>query len=776
MKPTHIFWISMKKSIKIISIILVVLFVSGYGVLFFSPKPLLLEQVSFSKAIYNEQHQLLRLTLSNDEKYRVFVPLSQISPTLIEATLLQEDNYFYSHAGVNPWALVKAAWQTYVLKSRRVGASTITMQLVRLRTKLNSKKIAGKIEQIIKALQLEMHYSKKQILEAYLNLAPYGGNIEGVGAASLIYFNKPVHQLLLAQTLALTVMPQNPGKRIPGHAELKQSRDHLFQRWSLVHPEDQNKKVMIQLPLVMQRIAQLPFSAPHLVNQIIQNPLIQESQLVSTLDAQAQRIIENRTAMYLARKKALGVHNAAVLLVDTRDMSVKAMLGSANFFDKSISGQVNGVEAKRSPGSTLKPFIYGLALDQGLIHPSTMLKDVPHSFSGYNPENFDYDFIGPIKAKDALVLSRNVPAVFLSSQLTHPSLHQLLEQAQVSHLKAESYYGLSLNLGGVELTMRELASLYAMLVNDGIWYPIRFLQQEKKPQGRRLLSSEASFLVLDMLKTTPKYSLKHVLSMPVSWKTGTSSGYRDAWTIGSFGPYVLAVWIGNFDNKANPAFVGKDIAAPLFFELAEALKQEKGSLPSVEQNPQHMHLQKVEVCKASGMLPTRYCIDREWTWFIPGTSPIKTDTIFREVAINSKTGLRTCHIDEFTRFEIFEFWPSDLLQIFKKAGIYRHTPPFFESNCLSSSNNGLNPQITSPQAGISYVLSTQSVEHNKIPLSAVTDAGIRHLYWFINEAFIAQTKPGEPYLWQAKPGSFVVRVVDDRGLSDARDIHIQVMS
>jgi penicillin-binding protein 1C len=511
------------------------------------------------------------------------------------------------------------------------------------------------------------------------------------------------------------------------------------------------------------------------VNAVLNNNFGTQ-ELNTTLDPRAQAIIERITHRYLARKKSLGVYNVSVLLVDTRDMSIKSMLGSADFFNKKISGQINGSETKRSPGSTLKPFIYGLALDQGLIHPDTVLKDVPSSFNGYNPENFDYDFMGPVKAKDALVLSRNIPAIYLSSQLNHPSLYQLLELSKVSHLKPESYYGLSLNLGGVELSMKELVSLYAMLVNDGLWYPLRSLSNEPKIKGTRILSREASFLVLDMLQNTPNsdFSYKNSISIPVSWKTGTSSGYRDAWTLGTFGPFVLGVWIGNFDNKPNPAFIGKDIAAPLFFELVDAMQHERSSLSGINKHPESMNLRKIEVCSASGMLPTRYCTNTEWTWFIPGKSPIKTDTIFREVAINSKTGLRTCHINENTRFEVFEFWPSDLLTIFRRAGIQRRSPPFFEADCALSGAGGMSPQISSPQAGISYVVRANSVHNNQIPLTAITDAGVEYLYWFINERFIAKTKADESYLWLAKPGKFTIRVVDEHGLSDARDVEVQL--
>lgn len=766
----------MKKILKWLIISFVSLFVSGLLILFFLPLPPLLEGISFSRAVYDSHHRLLRLTLSQDQKFRLYTPLSEIANQLKEATLLQEDFYFYQHVGINPWSLTKAVWQTYGAQSRRVGASTLTMQLARIRYGIHSRQISGKLLQIARALQIEMHYSKNEILEAYLNLVPYGGNIEGVGAASLIYFNTQASRLSLPEALTLSIIPQNPRKRTPNHIDLQHIRAHLFTRWLSHHPYDLNQKVLIDLPITMRTIAQLPFKAPHLVNKVLSDSSIKSLRIQTTLDLETQGIISRVTAHYLERKKANGVHNAAVLLVDTRDMSVKAMSGSADFFNQAISGQINGVETKRSPGSTLKPFIYGLALDQGLIHPNTVLKDVPHGFNGYNPENFDYDFMGPIKARDALVLSRNIPAVYLSSQLSNPSLHQLLENAQVSHLRPESYYGLSLNLGGVELTMRELVGLYAMLVNDGVWYPIHFLKAQTKQQGCRLLSQEASFLVLDMLKNTSRHDVGELGSgtVPVSWKTGTSSGYRDAWAVGAFGPYVLAVWIGNFNNQSNPAFVGKDIAAPLFFELIDAIKQEQGPIPVITIDPSLLHLTRVKVCKASGLLPTRHCPDTEWTWFIPGKSPIKTDNIYREIAINNKTGLRTCHVDQSTRFEVFEFWPSDLLKIFKRAGIQRRTPPFFEAGCALSGNDGMSPQILSPEKGIKYVLNLNSSQNNTIPFSAVRDAGVESLYWFVDETFVAKTKSDAVYLWKAKPGHFVIRAVDEHGLSDARDITVEM--
>jgi len=743
-------------------------------ILFFEPYPKLLDTTSFSTAIYDSNQNLLRLTLSDDDKYRLFVPIDQIPSTLIEATLLQEDRYFYQHLGVNPFTFIHAVWQTYVVHSRRLGASTITMQLARLRFHIHSKRIAGKLLQIIRAIQLEMLYSKSQILEAYLNLAPYGGNIEGAGAASLIYFHKPLRDAALSELLTLTVIPQNPNSRRLNTAILKISRDRLYQRWIATQPHDKIHWPLMQLPLAMYSSNNIPFLAPHFVNSILEKN--QKKRVIkTTLDAHLQQKMEQITKQYVQRKQNLGIYNAAVLLVDTHDLSIKSLVGSADFFNASIQGQINGAEIKRSPGSTLKPFVYGLALDQGLIHPHTILKDVPHSFGSYNPENFDYDFMGPIKAQDALLLSRNIPAIYLASQLNPQfNLYSLLMNASISHLRSERFYGLALALGGVEVSMKELVSLYAMLVNEGVWKPLRDQQNEPITEDRRLLSPEASYLTLEMLQDTAHPSTKNQF---IAWKTGTSSGYHDAWTVGVFDHYVLAVWIGNFNNQSNPAFIGKNQAAPLFLQLASAINlNKKAYTPLINHQIYGLNLKKISTCKASGMLPTRYCPETEMTWFIPGKSPITQDTIFREVAINQENGLRTCHYDETTQFIVYEFWPSDILKIFKQAGINRPIPPFYEANCALTDAFSIKPKITSPNSQLNYILSANEAHARSIPLQAVTDGSVNHVYWFINEKFLGKTVPNKPFLWDAVAGNFIVRVIDDHGQSDALDIHVKLSS
>lgn len=775
----------------VVSTLIVLMITIIAALLLLAPKPPLLQNISFSQAIYDQKQHLLRLTLSQDDKYRLYIPLDNISPLLIKATLLQEDQYFYRHPGINPWALLKATWRTYFKRDRRIGASTITMQVAHLRYNIQSKTFTGKLLQIWRALQLERYYSKKEILEAYLNLAPYGNNIEGVGAASLVYFGKSAKQISLPEALTLAVIPQYPAQRGPTLSRLqslKETRDALFKRWLLTYPNDATQKALITLPLQLQSIQQLPFLAPHFVDDVLSRittqPLKKPNKIAitTTLDLKLQKILEKIIYNYLQRREKLNVNNATALLVDTRTMEIKASVGSANFFNNSIDGQVDGTRAKRSPGSTLKPFIYALALDQGLIHPLTVLQDAPKSFGSFNPENFDHDFMGPIKAKDALILSRNIPPIDLAAQLKKPNLYQFLQQGHVANLKSEPSYGLSLVLGAGEVTMRELVALYAMLVNGGVWQPLRTYTGESLLPNIRLLSPEASFLVLNMLKDAPRpiplNSSAINNTVPVAWKTGTSSGYRDAWSIASFGPYLLAVWVGNFDGSSNPAFFGKKIAGPLLFEIIDAIEAQTGPLPVVWPNPKTLNLIKIKVCEASGLLPTRFCPNTVETWFIPGKSPIKTDTIYREVLIDRKTGLRACRFDQDNKFEVYEFWPSNLLKIFSQAGIQRRIPPPYNQECALNplSSHGISPQITSPEASLSYSIRVNQKQKVLIPFSAIADADVKTLYWFVNETFVGKSDRDKILFWAAKPGKFTVRVVDDQGRADSQYLRVQVVS
>lgn len=751
----------------------------GLLVAFVVYRPPLLDGVAFSRAIRDEHGKLLRLTLAPGDKYRLRTRLVDIPPVLIETTLLQEDQHFRRHFGVNVWSLARAAWQTFVARGRRLGASTLTMQVARVRYGIHSRSVLGKLRQIARALQLELHYSKDEILEAYFNLAPYGGNVEGAGAASLVYFGKKPTRLTLAEAMTLAVIPQSPAHRAPGLSAVEPARRELFARWREVHPEDASREHEITAKLPIASRGELPFLAPHFVTEIA--AVTSAEEVVTTLDLGLQRLVERQIASYLESRRRAGFVNAVALAVDWTSMEVKALVGSADFNDERIDGQVNGARAKRSPGSTLKPFLYALAIDQGVVHPMTMLKDTPAYFADYDPENFDRDFAGPVKVKDALLRSRNVPAVQIANRLK-PSLYSLLKDAGVTQLKPEGYYGLAVALGGSEMTAEELAGLYSMLANGGVLKPLRRTKDAPRAAEKRLLSPEAAHLVLDMLKDNPRpeqYFRREWLrgDLPVAWKTGTSFGFRDAWTAGVFGPYVLVVWIGNFDGASNPGLIGRDAAAPLFFRIVDAVKAAR-PLPADPFRAEGLNVKPVRVCSVSGELPGPFCRHTIPTLFIPGKSPIRTCAIHREIAIDPKTGKRACGIaDNSARREIFEFWPSDLLKLFRQAGIPRRVPPPQETSCSLDARtaSGAPPEITSPRREIEYSVRAGEIAKERIPLSAISDSDARSLYWFVDEKFVGKSAVQETFFWSPSPGRFVVRVVDDQGRSDAREIKVGVV-
>ena len=324
------------------------------------PKPPLLDGISFSQCVRDRNGKLLRVTLSADQKFRIWTPLNDISPDLIDATLRYEDKYYTHHPGVNPLALARCALDLLRFHRVTAGGSTITMQLVRLRFHLHTRTISGKLEQIIRAIELERHYSKNEILEAYLNLAPYGRNIEGSGAASQIYFDKPASKLSRPEAVALSVIPQSPSRRALFSDRDNHSINVAQSNWyDRSRSDSETELSMREFRPRMQ--TERKFLAPHFVQQVLETSHGRD-QIISTLDLEKQQAIERRVADYVASNRNRGIENAAVLLVDIRTMNVLAQVGSADFYKTEINGQVDGTRSPRSPGSTLKPFVYALAL------------------------------------------------------------------------------------------------------------------------------------------------------------------------------------------------------------------------------------------------------------------------------------------------------------------------------------------------------------------------------------------------------------------------------
>lgn len=745
--------------------------------------PALLETTPFGAVLLDRDGRLMRLSLAHDERYRVYTALAEIAPEVIDATLLYEDRYFRWHPGVNPVALANAALDAATGASRH-GASTVTMQLARLRFGLKTTTVIGKLCQILRALQLEAAYSKDEILEAYLNLAPYGGNVEGVGAASLVYFGKQPRALSRAESVALAVMPQSPNRRGPTRdgwtpPAMRAARDRLTERWQSVHPSDQAQTFAAGEDLAVRRRDELPFFAPHVCNALLAEGVTGYVQ--TTIDRDAQSLLTRRIEAAIRRGRSHGITNAAAMLVDVRSMEVLASVGSAAFDDVTISGQVDGTRAKRSPGSTLKPFVYALALEHGLIHPRSVLEDAPTRYGIYEPENFDGQFAGPLSATEALTRSRNVPAVSLESHLQEEpdrSLDDLLRRAGITDLKSREHYGLSHVLGSAELTMRELVGLYAALANGGVMRPLHdVVASHAHDPETRLVSPEAAQLVLQMLASSARPNATMLAnvrdSILVAWKTGTSWGSRDAWTVAVTGQYALAVWVGNFDARGNPAFVGRTAAAPLAFEIIDALR------PSiVERDATKLtSITSTEVCSISGKIAGPHCPHKTHTSFIANVSPIDVCDVHREIVIDDTTGARACPGEgagEGRHAQVFEVWPSNLAAVFDRAGLPRHRPPAYATRCKLDERVAIGkpPRITSPQAIVTYNMRLDDPASNTVPFAAVTDADAHEVRWFVDDRYVGLTPAGVVLMWEAKPGDYVVRAVDDNGRSDSERLRV----
>ena len=630
-------FINRKRPIIILIVIGCVLF-SAFIYLKQTKRPLL-ERYTFSKSFFFRDNTLARLIPSYDDKYRLFLPLEEIPKEMQEAVLLYEDKHFYRHFGVNFLSIARAFKETYIKQNRRIGASTITMQTARIIFDLNTKTALGKIKQIFYAFYLELFYSKKEILEAYLNIAPYGYNIEGIGAASLIYFHKRVQDLVLNEVLTLAVIPQNPNKRRPsnpeGYKNMADVREILFKNWIKKYPQDAKSETFLKIKSDIFSPADLPFYIPHVVNYL--NNYIHEAEIFTSIDLQVQQKIENYVKQFVNKKANVNIHNASVLLVNTKNMRVEAAVGSADFFDDTISGQVNGFTSQRMSGSTLKPFIYGLALDMGLIHPLTLLKDTPQYFGIYAPENSDKQFLGPVSAKNALVNSRNIPAIDLGVKVGLDNFVDLLKKGGVKNLHSADYYGISGVIGSIDISLLELAKLYSAIANGGKLQNISFLTTDEIKEEGQILSQEASFVLFDMLTSNSLYANKKIYNhlgdqVKVAWKTGTSFAFKDAWAIGIFGDYVLGVWVGNFDGKSNNNLYGRTAAGELFANIIEMIVKESSSdfIPPIFPSK---NVVKTKFCEIDGGLPNKYCTSIVEDYFILGKSPIKMSNIFMPVML-----------------------------------------------------------------------------------------------------------------------------------------------
>jgi len=567
----------------------------------------------------------LRAFADSDGVWRYPITAQQVSPLYLQALLTYEDRWFYRHPGVNPYALLRGA--AGALRHGHVlsGGSTLTMQVARILAPIPHT-FSGKLVQIFRALQLEAHLSKAQILALYLNHAPFGGPIQGVAAASWAYLGKPPSQLSHAEAALLAVLPQSPSLLRPDrHPDAaRRARDKVLTRmrdeglWSNVQLRD------AEVEPVVARSLRAPLDAALLAERLHQQQP-QARRIVTTIDANLQRAVEDRVSDYLSRLPPRT--SAAVLVVDNATLEARVYVGTAAFADPLRLGHVDMVRAPRSPGSTLKPFLYGLALDDGLITSQSLLVDAPQDFGGYKPANFDDSFNGPVSAAEALQRSLNVPAVDVLDHVGPNRFVARLANGGIDlGLPPGAQPNLSIILGGASARLENLVGAYTAFANGGVAGTPRYVAAQPM-QTRRLLSPGAAWIIRDILSTNPAdvegAPLEGTVAQhdAVAWKTGTSYGYRDAWAIGITDRWTIGVWIGRPDGTPSPGQYGAVTSLPLMFAVADMLPDAR----SRAHVAQPASVKQVEICWPLGGLaratPPALCRQRRTAWTLDNAAP-----------------------------------------------------------------------------------------------------------------------------------------------------------
>ncbi|AZO00503.1 penicillin-binding protein 1C [Mesorhizobium sp. M9A.F.Ca.ET.002.03.1.2] len=529
------------------------------------PPPLPAELI-VSAEVQDRDGQLLRAFATPDGYWRLATRLDQIDKLLVDMLVTYEDKRFWDHEGVDALALARAAGQ-FATNGRIVsGGSTLSMQLARLTEPRDSRSLGSKVKQMLRAIQIERRLTKREILERYLTLAPYGGNLEGVRAASLAYFGKEPKRLTISEAALLVALPQLPEKRRPDRnlALAHAARDRVLTRMVSAGLLGEREAARAALDDVSGIRRTLPALAAHVAYAILPRAVPGQS-LQLTIRKSVQEGLEQ-----VARDAAtrLGPRlSVAMVMADARTGDILGEVGSANYFDASRSGWIDMTRIVRSPGSTLKPFIYGLAFEQGLVAQETLIDDSPTDFGGYRPKNFDMGYQGDVSIRQALQLSLNVPAIRVLDAVGPARLLARFRQAGVTPvLPLNKAPGLAIGLGGVGVTLRDLVQLYAGLANGGKAHTLHD-GTEPANAGRStvtILDDQANWQITDILSGVKPP--EGAMQRGIAYKTGTSYGYRDAWSVGFDGRYVLGVWVGRPDAGAVPGLSGYVSAAPILFE------------------------------------------------------------------------------------------------------------------------------------------------------------------------------------------------------------------
>ena len=737
--------------------------------------------VQYSTLIKSSEGTLLYAFLSPDDKWRMFVELHEITPTLRKAILTKEDKYFYYHFGVNPIAIIRAIYNNTLKGRRTSGASTITMQVVRLLYP-NKRTYFNKISEIFRATQLEIFYSKDKILQMYLNLVPYGSNIEGIKSASYLYFQKSPDRLSLAEVTTLAIIPNRPTSLQLGTKNplIIQERNKWLERFRQAKAFD-NQSINDALKESLNASRhEAPRKIPHLAfrlkKQFSDQPIIQTN-IKQPVQEKTEQIVSN----YMNRIKAMNIQNAAVLIINNETMKVETYVGSADFNNKSDGGQVDGIQAIRSPGSALKPILYATAFDKGIITPKNIINDVPTNFSGFEPENFDKKFNGKVTVEFALANSLNIPAVKVVRDLGKTALIEVLKKADFKTVKKqEKDLGLSIVLGGCGVTLEEMTQLYAIFANNGRWEKAKWIKEIDTPQKStlpQLVSEESTYLITQILSQIKRPDLPnnfdYTYRLPkIAWKTGTSFGKRDAWSIGYNKKYTVGVWVGNFSGEGVPELSGAEIATPLLFQIFNAIDYNSNN----EWFLQPKNVVSRQICAESGDLPSEYCSNKVLDYSIKGISHTRKCSHIKKFFVNYAETMSYCTqclpINGNYKEKNYPNAAPELISFYESKHILYETIPNHNPACtrvFKAANNA--PVIINPNDGSEYYINKKDPQQLQLACQPAND--VKEVYWYINDKLLKKTPANQPVFFIPTTGYLKISCTDDKGRSSNIGITIK---
>ncbi|QTL98025.1 penicillin-binding protein 1C [Iocasia frigidifontis] len=773
--------IKLKRSI-LISLILIILISGGVWQLSRLPVPLFPDD--YSTVVVDESGEYLRIFLNSKDQW-IFPPVEEGIPKKLKVSVINfEDKRFFNHIGIDFLAVARAVVQDLKAWSKVSGASTITMQVARL-TRAKERTISNKLIEIIQALKIENTYSKEEILRLYLTHAPYGGNIIGYKAASLRYFGKEPDQLTWGQASLLAVLPNSPGLITPtrGRERLKQKRDGLLDKLKARGIIDDMTCRLAKAEEIPNREVPFNLAAPHLTRSL-KNKLNQDL-IKTTINKKMQIQVNYLVKNYMEKMKQKGVNNSAVLIADTRTGQVKTYIGSNDYFDQQHSGKIDGVQIKRSSGSILKPFLYALAMDEGLIIPESKIEDIPVSYGAYSPYNANHRFKGVVTAREALINSLNAPAVSLLDDYGVTEFYNFLTEAGVSTLFRDAKgYGLPLILGGAEVKMWDMVALYRGLGNYGRFSGLHVLAKGKNGELKQLISKGSAYLTLNIIDDLKRPGLEYFWrdyssKWRIAWKTGTSYGNRDAWAVGVSPEWTIAVWIGNFDGQENEEISGLNAAAPLFFSVFNALP--KNYYQDFFAEPEG-DLKKIKVSTKTGYRIRDKIINEGLgnltdALVSKSAQPLIYSPYEKLIYTNRAGTYEVCSLcwdrDDLAK-SLKLVYPPQVVAYLKERGNEVYTTLPHKQDCPSVSNGNPIEFIYPQQDSIISIPRGADGKYQKVNFKVAHTGKNSKLFWYLDQEYLGSTTGKHQKLLLPEHGKHTLHVVDNEGHHQEISFYIKI--